>query len=126
MQWDPVRSICWTKAQVGGLRRGCPVRVDVGTEQMRQRHPARETHRRVPTGQAHRFEMPDPLHTVEPAEQDLPSPDGAVDAVAGAVEHHPEDRFINAVFSQERREVGVVVLDLDVLDAVIGRVARGP
>jgi hypothetical protein len=46
-------------------------------------------------------------------DQHLATPHGAVGAVAGAVERHPDDLLVrtDAVFGEHRRDVGVVVLD---------------
>ena len=60
-------------------------------------------------------------------DQELAAPDGAVVAVAGAVEGDPEDPAVAAepVLGHRRGDVGVVVLDL--LDrSAVGVVARPP
>ena len=58
------------------------------------------------------------LEAVEVADQQLAAPDRAVGAVAGAVVDRPDRRAALAVLGQARGEVGVVVLDADVLDAL--------
>ena len=70
--------------------------------------------------------MTDPLEPAQVAEQQLAAPDGAVLAVAGAVVDRTDRRPPLAVLGQRGGEVGMVVLDADVLDALaLERVCGG-
>ena len=58
------------------------------------------------------------LEAGQVGEQELPAPDGAVGAEAGAVERHPDHRALLAVVGQAGRDVRVVVLDAGQVHAV--------
>ena len=85
---------------------------------------------RSPPGQPHRQQRADAVERREVADEQLAAPDRAVEAVAGAVEDRADRRPWLAVLGQARRQVGVVVLDADQLDAlalerVLGREVLG-
>ena len=89
--------------------------VDAGRPQVRQRGRGRACGWRRPLRAAARAEVPDPVEGVVAGDEDLAAPDGAVGAVARAVEgdaDHPLPRR-DAVLGHDRRDVGVVVLHLD-------------
>ena len=81
---------------------------------------------RSPRRDAHRAEVAGPLEARRTAHQKLPAPDRSVAAVAGAVVDRPHRGTELAVLGQAGREVGVVVLDPEGLDALaLERLARG-
>ena len=72
---------------------------------------------RSPPGMPHRPQVPGALEARQVADQQLAAPDRAVGAVAGAVVDRPDRRAGLAVLGQAGREVGVMVLHPDELDA---------
>ena len=99
-QFRPVSS--WrasTERSVGGAgrhRRQARVPVDPGLAQQRQRHPARVADAGVAAGQGRVREVPGPAEPGVVGDQELPAPDRAVVAVAGAVEGEADDRLAAA------------------------------
>jgi hypothetical protein len=67
----------------------------------------------VATGEQRRCQVAHPFEPGEVGDHHLATPDGAVGAVAGAVEAEADDRAGVAVLGQQRRQMGVVVLHLD-------------
>jgi hypothetical protein len=82
-----------------------------GRDQVRQRHAPGLAHRGIAAGQGDRADAGHPLDARQVRDQDLPTPDGAVRAEAGAVPGHSDHRSAAAVVGQAGGDVGMVVLD---------------
>ena len=98
--------------------RAATARRPAGRREPRARHPPRLADRALAAGQPHRQQVPGALKPPHVADQQLAAPDGAVGPVAGAVEDRADRRARLAVLGEARRQVRVVVLHADELDAV--------
>ena len=100
--------------------------LDAGVAQVGERDAAGVADRGVAAGEVDRREVGDAFVPVGVGEQYLAAPDGAVVAEARAVEREPDDPLVRValVLGHHRRDVGVVMLDLDDPIGVVG--ARPP
>ena len=103
---------------------GCEIvgPLDAGVAEMGQRDAARVADRGVSAGEVDRREVGDAFVSVDVGEQYLATPDGAVVAVARAVERDADDPLVRValVLGHHGRDVGVVVLHLDDPIGVVG------
>ena len=106
----------------GGSAGTAPARRD----EPRARHPPRLACGAVAAREPYGRQMPDARERPQVAEQQLAAPRDAVGTVPGPVVDRADGGAGEAVLGQARREVRVVVLDADELDAVaLERIARG-
>ena len=96
-----------------------------GRGQPRAGHPPRLAHRAVAAGHPHRPQGAGAGEALEVAGQQLAAPHRPVGAVPGAVVDGPDGGAALAVLGEDGRQVGVVVLDGDVLDALAGQRVGG-
>ena len=85
-------------------------------------------HRRVPTGERYRAQVPHPPDARVRTEQQLTTPDRPVLSPAGAVTDDPQHRLVGgyAVLGEERGEVRVMVLHQHQRDVIAGSPPLGP
>ncbi len=105
------------RAPGGGVDARERRRLRSGRGQPRARHPPRLARGAVAAREPDRVQVAGALEAAQVAAQDLPAPHRAVRAEPGPVEDRADRRAGLAVLGEARREVGVVVLDGDVLDA---------
>ena len=94
-----------------------------GVAQVGRGHPPGLPDRGRAAGHRDGGEVAAALVSGEVGHEELAAPDGAVGAVAGAVEGHPDDRAVLgrvAVVGQAGGDVGVVVLHADQVQALVG------
>lgn len=100
--------------------------LDTGGPQLRQRHPVRPVHTRIPTGQRHIFQMGESPVPLVPGSENFTAPDRPVGPVPGAVESDSQHGVVTAqpVFAHHRRDMGVMVLDGP--HRAVARMSAGP